>query len=139
MKKHLHKIGSNVLKVLDGITYFVPDMFLGLAISSLFYDFGKYDSLFSLLLFVSYIAVSYGERLYSRHRAIQENIVKATTKAFKEIEDQINEKFKERVTFDGLLVFADAIDNAIDEKLKKAFDTELKGEDIDEVVAKEEL
>lgn len=123
-------IGKKIVWILDEFTYFLPDIFLVLAIVSIFKDLGKYDDVITILLFITYLSTSYGEYMYHKVKIARDMVDNIIFNHIKGLENQINEK--KFVTFDGLLIYSDVIENAMDEKIEE-LKQEIKGvaEDIE--------
>jgi hypothetical protein len=114
----LKNLGRKILWVLDELTYFLPDVFLVLGVISCFTNV---PLIVTVMLFITYLGTSYGEYQYFKNKAIRQSVG--------EILDQlkaINESDKQFVTFDGLLIVAEVIEDTIDEKIND-LRNEIKG------------
>jgi hypothetical protein len=114
----LKNVGRKTLWVLDEFTYFLPDVFLVLAILSLFTDVSIYVS---VMLFITYLGVSYGEYQYFKNKAIRQSVGEILNQL-----KAINESDKQFVTFDGLLIFADIIEDTVNNRVED-LRNEIKG------------
>lgn len=131
MKKWLTKIG----RVLEELTYFVPDFFLGLTILSAFQP----NIIITICLLMVYIALVLAERFYHKLRLSKE-ITKVTVDQVNAIigdfEKQINDK--QFITMAGLMKFAEIVDDDVNGKID-SLKTELsKGDAVIEVDKKEQ-
>ncbi len=113
----MRKFFRTLSHILDKATYFLPHVLLGIGVYSIFVDFGEYDMLISVLLFISYLAISVGEYYYMKYRITKEAVL--------DIVDQINGK--EFITLHSMLNFVDLIEETFDDKLDSLRE-EIKGE-----------
>jgi hypothetical protein len=96
-----------LLNFLDDLTYFIPDIFLILAVLSLVDG----DLFHSILYAIVYLATSYGEYMYFKVKVARELMIRDIVKTVDNLVKDINSK--ELVTLDGLLLFV----NVFDERL----------------------
>lgn len=119
--EQLKNIWFYVLWTLDELTYFLPDVFLVLAILSI----GNVDFIVTIMLFITYLATSYGEYQYFKNKIAREQIGKLM-KNIKDVQEAMKSDEQKFVTFDGLLTFADIVEGTIDDKIQELRE-EVKG------------
>jgi hypothetical protein len=96
-----------LLNFLDDLTYFIPDIFLILAVLSLVDG----DLFHSILYAIVYLATSYGEYMYFKVKVARELMIRDIVKTVDNLVKDINSK--ELVTLDGLLLFVSAFDERL--------------------------
>lgn len=119
--KNILKKTSNIINL---STYFLPDVLIVLAVTSLFLDFGEHDLLITILLALSYIAVAFAEYYYARYSI--------STDAIDDIVKQINEqKFLTVADVSNLIEAFEKDIHCIEQYFKdtiEEYKEELKGE-----------
>jgi hypothetical protein len=114
----LKNLGRKILWVLDELTYFLPDVFLVLGVISCFTNV---PLIVTVMLFITYLGTSYGEYQYFKNKAIRQSVGEILNQL-----KAINESDKQFVTFDGLLIVAEVIEDTIDDKIND-LRNEIKG------------
>jgi hypothetical protein len=111
----MEKVRGNILYVLGELTYLVPDLFLVLAVISVFIDFGQNGFLITLSLVVAYIGLAYGERYFHR-TVIARQMVDDIVVSVDSLVSSLKEDRQHFVTIDGLINAIDMIEIEIDKK-----------------------
>lgn len=131
MGKTIKKFAKFPLVFLDELSYFVPTVFLILGMLSIF--LGEFNLIVTLLLFITFLATSYGEILYARNRYLEKNVKRVV----KENSDLVIAHMeKEYVSLNVLLAYADFIERTISDEVDMLRD-ELTGGYLDEVDSEE--
>lgn len=105
-----------VFRLFEELTYFVPHLFLGLIVATFFVDLGQYHFIITISLAIAYVALCYGERFYHKVR-MAKDMVDNIIQQINEVETQVNnQKF---VTLNGLMKFAEIIDEEVNSKIEQ--------------------
>ncbi|MCR8994564.1 hypothetical protein [Brevibacillus laterosporus] len=109
---------SKGLKILEELTYFVPDLFFGLTVLSVFQDFGQYNFIVTLCLFMVYVASVLAERFY-RKLMLSKEIIEGTIDQVDEIVSDFERQINDRkfITMSGLMKFAEIIEKDMNDKI----------------------
>lgn len=124
-----------IRKLLDDLTFLVPDLFLVLSVASIFMNLGKYNLIITLSLIITYLSLQYGEMLYQRIYIARQMVLGLADK----VEDMHLAIKTNYVSVDGFVVYSDVLESAIEEKIEGMFDRlrwEL-GEDVANAVDQE--
>lgn len=113
MGKTIKKITKFPLVFLDELSYFVPSVFLILGMLSIF--LGEFNLIVTLLLFITYLATSYGENLYAKKRYLEKNVNKVIRENSKIM---ISYMEKEFVSLDVILAYSDFFEEVIAEEIQ---------------------
>jgi hypothetical protein len=119
MKVFLKILFSQIINLLDKLCYFLPDVFLILAVISFLHG-----NLFNCVLYaIVYMSTSYAEYMYNKIRTTKEML----GKILNELDQFKNEKF---VTIEGLTLFAHLIDERFDELEKRISQKEIVSNEV---------
>jgi hypothetical protein len=127
MEQLLRNIGKYTLWILDEFTYFLPDVFLVLAVLSL----TQHNPIMTVLLFITYLGVSYGEYQYFKNKVIKQSMGKVMT-SIHNVQEAMKKDEQQFISLDGLLSFADMIEEVVDEKIDN-LKQEIKGVAVNEM------
>jgi hypothetical protein len=116
--------------ILNEVTYFVPDIFLVLAICSIFINLGQYHFYITLCLFIAYVALIYGERFYHKLIVTRELTLQLAD-GVDQLVDMMNENQQLFITHDQFILYVKTLEGEVNSEFNRLRDKILEGDDTD--------